>query len=724
MWCAGLQTPTYGCNRRIATLVLPMLTRRTWLAGAAAVVARAQKSIAYPQYSQMLPDYLAQLARQAYERRNAAISRLTGAAAIGGRQRWVRETFWQLTGGEPERTPLNARKLGEFDRPGYRLEKVLYESRPGLHVSANLYVPSVGKPPYPGVLFQMGHSLNGKAADPYQKCCQGLARRGYVVLAFDPMGQGERTYYPKPGGTVTRLSSADDEHTTPGRQMLLTGDTATRFQVWDAVRSLDYLAAHPMVDSTRLGSTGQSGGGTLTMLLTAVDDRLAAAAVSSGNTENFACAGFSSPGSTDDAEQNLIGSGPLGFDRWDLLYPMAPKPLLVLVSARDFFGTYSPSYLASGREEFEKLKRIYAVMGAADRLAWAETPLPHGLSYFMRVQVYKWFERWLRGSSERVEAEPQVHPEPEEMLRVGPTGNVVRDFGSKTPFGMARERAGSKRPGNRKAAELLRLLGVDDLQPQGFETLARVPAEGCEVAAVQVRSSGNVSVPAWLFTPGQRSAVRTAFVLFEPGGRNARWQEGGLYHELAAAGCVVCAADVRGIGELTPELGRGNPHYTRSHEGEEDYAWASLLLGKPLLGQRVTDMLAIVRAVRGDSRLSGGKLVVAALGKMTVPALFAAALEPGIESLYLAGGLVSYSSVLDSEEYSQPFANFLPGILGETDLPFVAAAMDGRRLTIAGAVDGSGRKLSIDEVRRAYSSTPAVNVKQEATWDVETFLHF
>ena len=223
---------------------------------------------------------------------------------------------------------------------------------------------------YPGVLFQMGHSTNGKAYDVYQKCCQGLARLGYVVLAFDPMGQGERTYYPGPVAWRTRLpGTADDEHTVPGKQMLLVGDSSARLQTWDAVRSLDYLASLPMVDPQRLASTGQSGGGTNTMLLAAVDDRLAAAAVACPNTENIAVANFNPPGATDDAEQNFPGAGPLGFDRWDLLYPLAPKPLLVLPSARDFFGTYSPNYISSGSEEFGKLKKIYEVMGYPERLA-------------------------------------------------------------------------------------------------------------------------------------------------------------------------------------------------------------------------------------------------------------------------------------------------------------------------------------------------------------------
>jgi cephalosporin-C deacetylase-like acetyl esterase len=662
----------------------------------------------------MLPEYLARLARESYQRRNAAIAKLTTPAAIERRKQWVRETFWKLTGGEPQRTPLNPRTTGRFERSGYRVENVVYESRPGLPVTANLYVPTTGQPPYPGVLFQMGHTLNGKAGDSYQKCCQGLARLGYVVLAFDPMGQGERTYYPKPGGTTTRLQSADDEHTKPGRQMLLTGDTATRLQVWDAVRSLDYLAALPMVDPKRLASTGQSGGGTLTMLLAAVDDRLAAAAVSSGNTENLACADFNPPGSTDDAEQDLIGAGPLGFDRWDLLYPIAPKPLLILVSARDFFGTYSPSYLTSGREEYKKLERVYNVLGAHEHLAWSETPLPHGLTYAQRVHIYNWFERWLRGSTRSIDREPEVHPEDDKTLWVGRTGNVVRDFESKTPFSLNRERAATLRPEKPSRADLVQWLRVEDIRPAPFHVIARVPSEQCRVEAVDTRSSGNVSAPAWLLTPNSETAGKPVLVIFEPNGRNAHWQEGNLYHQLAAAGRTVCAADVRGVGELTPEFGRGQAGYARSHQQEEDYAWASLMLGRPLLGQRVTDMLAIVRAFP-----AGRKIAVAALGKMTVPALFAAAIEPRIESLYLAGGLVSYRSIVEREDYTHPLANLLPGILEHTDLPQIAALLAPRRLIIAGAVDGAGQAANIEEVRQAYTSA---EIRPEAAWDAGTLL--
>lgn len=283
---------------------------------------RPDPGVAYRHYSRCLPDYLSALAGRAYRYRHRRLARLTNPKAVDERRRWVRDTFRRLVGGEPERTPLHPRTLGVLERPGYRLEKLVYESRPGLFVSANLYTPTQGKPPWPGVLVQMGHALEGKAAPAYQKRCQGLVRLGFLVLAFDPMGQGERIYYPDQSGCRIRLNSADDEHTLAGKQMLLIGDTATRFQVWDAVRSLDYLASHPRVDPAWLASTGNSGGGTLTMLLAAVDDRLAAAAPSCPNTGNLACADFNPPGSTDDAEQNLLGAAPLGLDRWDLALPV------------------------------------------------------------------------------------------------------------------------------------------------------------------------------------------------------------------------------------------------------------------------------------------------------------------------------------------------------------------------------------------------------------------
>jgi hypothetical protein len=152
------------------------------------------------------------------------------------------------------------------------------------------------------------------------------------------------------------------------------------------------------------------------MMLAAVDPRLSVAAVMSGNTENFACPDFRAPGSVDDAEQIFVGAGPRGFDRFDLLYPFAPKPLLIGISEKDFFGTYSPNYVSDSRLEFERLQHVYRVLGQPENVKLASTPLPHGLSYDSRLELYNWLSRHLLKNADSIQSEPSVEPEADKSL--------------------------------------------------------------------------------------------------------------------------------------------------------------------------------------------------------------------------------------------------------------------------------------------------------------------
>lgn len=684
-----------------------MIDRREFLAAATALAPRAP--IQYRDYSRCLPDYLRALVQQAYQRRQRDLQALTTPEAVAKRREWARSTFWRLTGGPLEKTPVNGRVVRSFDRDNYKVEHVIYDSRPGLPVTANLYIPKTGKPPYPGVLFQMGHALNGKASPMYQYCCQGLVQLGFVVLAFDPMGQGERTYYPRTNGVLTRLPSADDEHTVPGKQFLLVGDTSTRFQVWDAVRSLDYLAEHPLVDAKRLASTGNSGGGTLTMLLATVDDRLACAAVASGNTENLVCANFNPPGSTDDAEQDFINGAPAGFDRWDTLHPFVPKPLLILVSAKDSFGTYSPRYMENGREEYAVMQKMYGVMGKSNQLAWYETPLPHGLSYDLRMETYRWFRRWLQNETTPLNEEPPVKAERDEDLWCTKTGNVVRDLSSKTPHVLIQEQAKAiETPA--KPAALERVLALNPI-PDEVPVNVRGTTESryVNVVAIEIGSAPGVWVPAWQFRPKKASSSDHCLIVLEPVGRNGRWNEDGIYQRLAQKGNTVIAPDLRGIGDLNPEFPRQSARHAVSHQQEEAYAWASLMLGKPLLGQRVTDLRAVIRAMRR-------KVTVAAMGKMTIPALIAAVLEPSVETVYLSDHLASYRLLTNAEEYNHPLSNVVFDGLRHFDLPQLAAAMAPRSVKIAGVVDAWNRAISLDDAKRWYGSAANVEVTGVGGW--------
>jgi hypothetical protein len=238
---------------------------------------------------------------------------------------------------------------------------------------------------------------------------------------------------------------------------------------------------------------------------------------------------------------------------------------------------------------------------------------------------------------------------------------------------------------------------------------------------VEFPAAPKVWVPAWLYQPKASDASKPLVVLLEPGGRNA-WHEGEMYNQIATQGCVVCTPDLRGIGDMTPEFSRGAARHARPHNSEEDYAWSSLIFGKPLAGQRVTDILSIVKGLRSRPEFAGRRVVVAARGVLTVPALFAASLEPAIESLYLAGGLISFRSIVETEVYKYPFGNFVASLLAHTDLPELTVSLAPRRVTLAGMVDGAGNRLPVEAVRAEFPGASHVRVQAEPAWSPSEIL--
>jgi dienelactone hydrolase len=677
----------------------------------------------FHRYSKCVPAYLSSLAHSAAERRSLALAKLTSTPDIQARQHWARETLWSLIGGPLERTPLNPRVTGSLERDAYRVEKILYESRPGLFVSANLYVPKRGSKPFPAALFQSGHAWEAKAYPSYQRCCQGLVQLGFVVLAFDPMGQGERINYPDASGTRSKLSSCDEEHTVPGKQLLLFGDSATRFQLWDAIRSLDYLISRPEVDQKRVASIGHSGGATLTMLLAGADDRLAAGAVCMGNTENVAAVPFLPPGATDDAEQDFVNSGPTGFDRWDLFYPFAPKPMLIWPSDRDFYATYSPEYITNGWEEYKKLKRVYETLGRPEHLGWADTPLPHALAYDSRLLVYNWFTRWLKSEAGKVQEEPPVEPEPVQTLWATESGSVVRSLKSVTPFMLNKSRQVRRNP-----VALESLLKMTRPAPGiAAKRIGQVQSRNIRVDVIEIPSAPEVLLPAYLLIPDKIPRSKPVLLVLDEAECDRLWFDPEVDRTLPEVSPIVCAADVRGIGALVPEFSPGAAGYAAWHEKEENYAWGSLILGSPLIGQRVSDILALAASLRTYPETAGRPIHIAAFRKLTVPALFAAALDSEIASIYLAGGLVSFQNLVETEMYKSPFANLIPGLLNHTDLPEIAAAVAPRRITLAGPIDAKGFTLPGNAVRDTYRSANQngnLFIREQAEWSVQSLVSY
>ncbi len=240
----------------------------------------------------------------------------------------------EAVGGLPERTPLNARVTGTLDRGDYKIEKIIFESQPRFFVTANLYLPKKGSPPYPAILFPLGHELGGKSHFAWQQVLGSLARRGYVALAWDPLGQEERMQFFDPDWNDSKFFASTVEHTELGAQCMLVGDALARYTIWDGIRALDYLLSRPEVDRTRVGATGNSGGGTHTTYLSALDDRIAVAAPSCYTNSWRVLLDALGP---QDAEQVFPGWLKKGMDFPDFIYSFAPKPFLVLSAIRDFF---------------------------------------------------------------------------------------------------------------------------------------------------------------------------------------------------------------------------------------------------------------------------------------------------------------------------------------------------------------------------------------------------
>jgi len=247
------------------------------------------------------------------------------------RKRWVRAKILELIGGLPDYNgPLNARVTGRIEKPRYIIEKVIFESLPQYFVTANLYRPRAqGK--YPAVLVPLGHWDTGKVAE--ERTAANLALKGFVVLAYDPVGQGERQQAYDRRLRASLGGGSTDQHILAGAQSLLAGESFARFRIWDAKRALDYLLSRPEVDAEKVGCTGCSGGGTVTTYISALDPRIKVAAPAC-YMSTFRLL-FTGP--TGDSEQSIPGFLAAGLDLADYVELFAPKPWLIVSTVGDFF---------------------------------------------------------------------------------------------------------------------------------------------------------------------------------------------------------------------------------------------------------------------------------------------------------------------------------------------------------------------------------------------------
>ncbi len=672
---------------------------------------------ALPDYSRDLERYLIRLSDEARQRRKHVIDAISTRQDVLDRQQSVVAELWKMLGGPLDRNPLNPRVTGTLERPGYRIEKLTFESRPRLYVTANLYLPA-GTGRRPAILAPLGHSENGKAWPSYQKLFSNLARKGYVVLAYDPFGQGERIEYPgaRPGQSAIP-DGGTGEHEYAGRRLILLGANFGLFRAWDGIRGIDYLLTRSEVDPERIGCCGQSGGATLTQFLAALDSRIRVAVVSEGNTENLAEADVEPPGSADDAEQNIVPGLSRGIDRADLLYAFAPKPLLMLITLHDAGHTYSPEYVAGSLDLADEYKRAYGLLGGGDRLSLQATTARHGYVYEMRRATYAWFNRWFE-MKDVDDGETSQAVESDATLFVTPTGFVTTSFGGETALSLTREMSDAVHPPASLSADDVRkrvraVLGVDESRgraPAG-RVLATIRKAGYRAEQFELTSESEIRTPGWLLTP-DAAGRSTPTVLYV--GEAPAWSsvaEDAFAERLCAKGkCRIAVIDVRGRGDCAigyPQ--RGRFYFSYRIPDEAYLTWFTLMLGRPLLGGQVHDTLATLDYLRSRPDV-GGPVSLVGDGPHGVIALYAAALDERVDGVALRRTITDYRSLAVAERYTQPFGIYAYGILREFDLPDVAAAVGPRPVLLLDPVTPVGEPAGA-AARDLYKTIPTVTVR-------------
>jgi cephalosporin-C deacetylase-like acetyl esterase len=670
----------------------------------------------------MLHDYLIDQAGIQFEARRLDVAARKTPEAIRQRQESLRAKFRTALGDLPERSPLNPRVVGTLARDGYRVEKVIYESRPGHHVTASFYIPD-GRGPFPGVLVPCGHSANGKAAEPYQRISILLAKNGLAALCFDPIGQGERLQALNDQGKPL-FRGRTDEHTGAGLGALLVGRSAAGYRVWDGIRSLDYLASRPEIDPNRLGCTGNSGGGTETAYLMALDDRIAVAAPSCYITSLerlFATIG------PQDAEQNITGQVAFGLNHADFVTIRAPKPTLLSVGTQDFFD------IQGSWDTFREAKLLYGRFGFGERVDLFESDEPHGFTKPRRESSMRWLRRWLLDKCD-APTEGDFPVSADQELQCTKTGQVLRDEpDEKSVFDLNAERAAelaSQRASVRKddawlggvrrlialrspfgrgsfEEQWVRILTYPLGAPVPIETLAnrRVLPRGLaevDIRGIQIRTEPGIVVPARLCNPVNLT-TRSPLILMIGTGEEAGTlapNDPAVPH--LKAGRRVLVADLRGLGETGPAA---SPGASAAFGDDVKDAFLALHLGRPLLGQRVGDLVAILDAL-GD-RLPREGVHVVAFGQTGPIALHAAALDRRITQVTVEGAPASWDDVARRPVIRYPLAEIVPNALTVYDLPDLAAAIAPRPLTIRAAVDPESRLLASDRLETLYAAARA-----------------
>lgn len=575
----------------------------------------------------------------------------------------ARNKYRKILGEMPEPCPLDAKITGRVQQKGFSVEKILYKSTKGRYVTANLYLPD-GKGKHPAVVMMCGHGLSGKAPGDVEPL---LARNGIAVMVVDPIGQGERwQLMDSHGNYATR--GVTTEHTLLNAGCVVVGTSLAALHVWDNSVAVSYLLTRNDIDGDNIGACGSSGGGTETAYLIGFDDRIKAATI---------CSYFSSRERTlellgpSDGCQHVPGEGVEGLELEDFALMIAPRPVLLMTGKYDFVDYWGA---VNG---YHNLQKAYSVLGAPTAVNQIVVETGHGMGKEKRDKMTRFFKHWLchEDSTDIIDDESKTFGEEESFCTPKHQVNLSYQDAVSIPQSnlSLSERYKGQRDGFVK-------LGYDEQKDIVMNTLGLTATTGSPKMNLtkktlqrdyteyryEIIKNGQMPIPVVVLYPDVANQTGKIRIVLDDMGKSHFLSNYENYHSYITEGTIVIAADLCGCGETEDIAYFTDPKYWNQ---EYRTAMTSLHIGKPLMGQRVEQILTLVNALASDSLYSNRDINVSAYGLYGPAVVHASFLSNAIKDAEIQRSIKSFNEFNQNPLQRDMFSNVLVGVLRHYDLP-------------------------------------------------------
>ena len=640
----------------------------------------------------MLVNHLNKQAFSYLDERDAENTKLQTKNDWEKRQKKITKIMLKLIGPFPEKTPLNPRVTGIIKKEGFRIEKIIFESLPGYYVTGCLFIPegpassgNTGK--RPAILYASGHSVLSYKNPVYQTLILNLVRKGFVVFAFDPIGQGERLQYYDSQKGVSAVGGSTLEHSIPGIQCFLAGVSINKYFIWDGIRAIDYLQTRKEVDPNRIGITGRSGGGTQSTFIAAFDERIVAAAPENYITSHRRL--LESRGAQD-AEQNFYRWLLEGVAMEDLLVMRMPKPTLLVATTRDIFS------IQGTREVYQEVLKGYTQFGKKDDFMMVEDHAAHVSTKSNREAVYRFFQKHLSLKGNSLDEDVDILS-PEE-LNVTETGQVSISFGGETVFSLNKKeceklykKITKSRQNTKNHLQFVKEKSVElsgyEINKKEIKVIYRgsYQRKGYSVGMYALEGESDKYVIPLLLAVPDGGGIYPAVIYIHPEGKEEGIAVGGNIEKLVKQGYIVVAPDLLGIGETKSDL-----------NFPAAAAFEALQIGRSIVGIQAGDIVRVVNFMEGLPNVKAKQIQAVAFGEQCPALLHAAAYELSISGVALIESPISYYNITQTKmyAYSLPFGWGVSGALTAYDLPDLAACIAPRKLLFIDLLNGEKKTAS------------------------------